>query len=550
MKLSFFKKSGMSKVEDKDKKKKNHYNTKLCKSDMTFEQCELAILRNAVDINEVLGKKKILEDPDVSDILLIVETFLRNKKLICYGGTAINNILPKSEQFYDKDIELPDYDFYSSNALNDSIELADIYYKNGYVNVEAKSGVHFGTFKVYVNFLAIADITELKEEIMHSIKKDSITVNGIMYAPPNFLRMNMYLELSRPAGDVSRWEKVLKRLLLLNKEYPLKTLYDCSEVDFQRKMTDKVEDSEKIYSIVKDLLIDDEVVFFGGYASSLYGQYMPLHRRKLIEKIPDFDVLSMDPKKTAELIRDKLIENNFSDTKIIFYPSIDEIIPLHYEIRIGKESIVFIYQPIACHSYNTITIDQKDIKVATISTMLGFYLAFYFIKKPYYYQDRILCMAKFLFELEDKNRLNQDGLLNRFPETCYGIQMTKNDLKREKNDKYAELRDKVGTLEYNSWFLNYNPKKDSNKKKVIYNNTKKSRSIIHPFNNRFTYRNKSANINTSKYTKNTKKSKYTKKYKYIKYKSDNPNSSFSLPKEKGYTSTSSSIFSKILKTFD
>ncbi len=36
-------------------------------------------------------------------------------------------------------------------------------------------------------------------------------VNGIRYAPPNFLRMNMYLELSRPAGDVSRWEKVFKR---------------------------------------------------------------------------------------------------------------------------------------------------------------------------------------------------------------------------------------------------------------------------------------------------------------------------------------------------
>ena len=32
--------------------------------------------------------------------------------------------------------------------------------------------------------------------------------------PPNYLRMAMYLELSRPDGDVSRWEKVLKRLTL------------------------------------------------------------------------------------------------------------------------------------------------------------------------------------------------------------------------------------------------------------------------------------------------------------------------------------------------
>jgi hypothetical protein len=30
--------------------------------------------------------------------------------------------------------------------------------------------------------------------------------------------MGMYLELSRPAGDVSRWEKVLNRLIVLYKK--------------------------------------------------------------------------------------------------------------------------------------------------------------------------------------------------------------------------------------------------------------------------------------------------------------------------------------------
>ena len=29
--------------------------------------------------------------------------------------------------------------------------------------------------------------------------------------------MAMYVELSRPMGDVSRWEKILKRIILLNK---------------------------------------------------------------------------------------------------------------------------------------------------------------------------------------------------------------------------------------------------------------------------------------------------------------------------------------------
>ena len=43
--------------------------------------------------------------------------FLKEKKLVCYGGTAINNILPKRDQFY-KPSEFPDYDFFSNDALN------------------------------------------------------------------------------------------------------------------------------------------------------------------------------------------------------------------------------------------------------------------------------------------------------------------------------------------------------------------------------------------------------------------------------------------------
>ena len=36
-----------------------------------------------------------------------VEMFLRDKKRICYGGTAINNVLPLQDQFYNKEVELP-----------------------------------------------------------------------------------------------------------------------------------------------------------------------------------------------------------------------------------------------------------------------------------------------------------------------------------------------------------------------------------------------------------------------------------------------------------
>ena len=443
------------------KKIRNHnkYRTEYCTDDMTFQDCELAVLRHAVDENEMLQGQKIANSEDVKQIIKIVEDFLIQKKLVCYGGTAINAILPKYAQFYNRDIEVPDYDFFSNHALDDAKELADIYFKAGYTDVEAKSGVHAGTYKVFVNFIPVADITYLEDEIYNAIKKDAITRMGILYAPPNFLRMSMYLELSRPHGDTSRWEKVLKRLNLLNKHYPLTSAVDCNTVDFQRKMEKNDEESTKLYFLVRDSLIDQGVIFFGGYASSLYSRYMSKNQRNLLKKIPDFDVLSEDNEKTAMIVMERLNENGFKNVKIVNHEPIGEIIPERTEIRVGKDTLAFIYKPIACHSYNTITIAEKDINVATIDTMLSFYLAFIYADKPfpYFNKDRIICMAKFLFDVEEENRLEQKGLLKRFTTSCYGNQTTLETIRAEKAEKFKELRDKRGTRDYEMWFLKYVP---------------------------------------------------------------------------------------------
>jgi hypothetical protein len=375
---------------------------------------------------------------------------------VCYGGTAINNILPTYAQFYNRDVEIPDYDFFSDRALEDAKELADIYYNSGYSEVEAKSGMHYGTFKVYVNFIPVADITYLEEQIYKSIQKEAITRAGIKYAPPNFLRMSMFLELSRPLGDVSRWEKVLKRLTLLNKYYPLKT-NSCATVDFQRVMEHDTNLSEKLYLTVRDTLIDQGVIFFGGYATSLYSRYMPASRSKNVKKIPDFDVLSEDIDTCSLIVLESLKEAGFTGCRQIKHDAIGELIPERIEILVGKETLAFIYKPIACHNYNTITIGEKQINVATIDTMLSFYLAFIYADLPYFDKDRILCMAEYLFDVEQQNRLVQKGLLKRFTITCYGKQHRLEDIRAEKAQQYKELAEKRGTKEYDMWFLKYSP---------------------------------------------------------------------------------------------
>ena len=430
-----------------------------CKKHLTFQERELAILRESIDEADERKNKALVNTPEVKHMVDIVEKFLRRKKLICYGGTAINNILPLADQFYDRNLQIPDYDFFSKKPVQDAKELADIYYKAGFTNVEAKAGVHFGTYKVFVNFIPIADITLLSPKLFDNLQKDAIKVNGILYAPPNYLRMAMYLELSRPAGDVSRWEKVLKRLILLNKNYPL-SASSCSPKMFQRNFSqnDK-EKAEKLYHVVQQALIDQNVVFFGGYASYLFSKHMPKKMRKAFTKQPDFDVLSEEAEQTATIVKERLEYDGFRSVKVVKRKPIGEVIPPHYEIKVGDETVAFIYEPIACHSYNTIEAYGKKIRVASIDTILSLYLAFLYADREYYDQERILCMASYLFDVQRKNRLAQKGVLKRFPINCYGEQHTIDSIRQEKAEMYEKLKNKRNSAEYEEWFLAYKPGK-------------------------------------------------------------------------------------------
>ena len=613
-------------------------------NDMSYEEKELEILRVAVDVMEKRKGAQIIQDPKVKNIISTVEEFIARKKLVCYGGTAINNILPEDAQFYNKDIELPDYDFYSDNALDDAKELADIYYKAGYEDVEAKSGVHHGTYKVFVNFTGIADITQMEPALFKAISRDSIIKKGIRYAPPDFLRMAMYLELSRPDGDVSRWEKVQKRLTLLNTHYPLKG-YQCDKIEYQRgfegatkENTGEVSISRKrsrsvsksrsatmtvkkgggsagggtrsvkalkrkaistvirkyhhlgaylkrlyhadasheetigdfkytveedklthryrliatyerilgaddtfvlysmkasdidaspsksrnataspsrsrsaipsaspskspsrsaspdaspeysvhksnvsyssnrekelaetdIYNIVRNVFIKNRAVFFGGYANILYSRYMPKHQRRIVQKIPDFDILSEEPRELCEAVVRELAAHKYTGVKYTKHAGVGEVISEHYDIRIGDEVIAFLYKPLACHSYNTIRVNGngdagagagagESIRIATIDTMLSFYLAFIYADRVYYDINRIMCMSQFLFDVQQHNRLKQSGLLRRFSINCYGKQPTLESMRFEKTEKYEELKGKRDSREFEEWFLRYIP---------------------------------------------------------------------------------------------
>jgi len=462
---------------------------------ISFQEKELAILRSAVDNIEKKTGYSLLNNPSIKTIIDIVEQFLRDRKRICYGGTAINNILPLEDQFYDKKVELPDYDFYSPDPLKDAKDLADIYYSKGYEEVEAKAGMHAGTFKVFVNYIPVADITYLVDDIYKNIKKRAIVVDNIYYTPANYLRMSMYLELSRPQGDVSRWEKVLKRLSLLNKHYPLKGK-NCDNEEIQRLFEYGVKKSinspynndsailsnltqveSTIFITTRDSLVSQGCIFFGAYANRMILKQHPNIKSVPVPRIPDFDVLSVEPQNTARILKERLTDIGIKKIKILKRPGVGEIIAPHYEVKVGSETLVFIYEPLACHSYNIIKSSGKNIRIATIDTMLSFYLSFAYVNRKYYKENRILCMSEYLFDVQQKNRLSQKGLLKRFTIDCYGTQMTMEKMRAEKSDKYKELKNNKNKKEFEWYFLRYIPSEANNyKQKNTDKKTKKSKA--------------------------------------------------------------------------
>jgi hypothetical protein len=80
----------------------------------------------------------------------------------------------------------------------------------------------------------------------------------------------------------------------------------------------------------------------------------------------------------------------------------------------------------------------------------------------YFDKDRLMCMAKFLFDVEQRNRLAQKGLLKRFTTTCTGKQPTMEEMRAEKAVKYKELD--RNSEEYEEWFLKYSPSEKKGKK--------------------------------------------------------------------------------------
>jgi hypothetical protein len=390
-------------------------------------------LTSAIDKAQERDKYETAHNPELMRALQIVEQFLRKRQRVCYGGTAMNAILPPSKRFYNPELDLPDYDFFTPEMDKDIEDIVAMLRKAGFTDIYHKIGMHEGTKKILVNFTPIADITHISSQVYHVFLKRSVVRQGIHHTDPDILRMMMYLEISRPKGMVSRWEKVYERLQLINRVFP--PAISSSHTRKLHKNERRFMIPPDIKNALFDFCINKQRNIFTGDLDQFY--------QKAVKSTitPHFDIkkysgpigfispmIHSDAKEIQELLS---IQRN---AKGVLHAAKGEIVPAYIEILFKNFPTVLIFQETACHSYLSFPVEGgRSISICSPDTLISLYYSLsIFTKSARKCIPNIERQTAALVLLSEKNRISKNPNIPSFPLSCHGYQKGYSTLLRER----------------------------------------------------------------------------------------------------------------------
>lgn len=374
-------------------------------------------LEKAINSAQEILDYESAHNTELLQALDIVKNFIQEKRRVCYGGTAMNALLPKKHKFYSPDYDLPDYDFLTPDANSDVKELVNKLKKSGFNDVYNRVGVHEGTKKILVNYVAVADITEVDTNIYNTFVNNSKEIDGVLYTNENMLRMMMYLELSRPRGEVERWKKVFERLQRLNKDFPIKkcnTSHPQKEIKHKDKILDFIISRQRV-------LANLDLEHF--YRKSLSKNSVEF----TLSKYGPLLFYSSDIKKDAFDLKHILQNINI---KLLYHNGKGDFLPARIHILNGANLMAILIEENACHSYNNIYMkDGRVLHIASLETLITLHLSFHYFNK---YYKSLLCDIGKLINTHKLLASSKKSQFDVFPVSCSGYQKGYPTLLREK----------------------------------------------------------------------------------------------------------------------
>jgi hypothetical protein len=404
---------------------------------------QLDIIKNASEAAQAKIDYFSAHDDNIIRSIEIVEQFLRKKHRLCYGGQAINAHLPQKYKIYDPDMTIPDYDFFTPDQNNDINTIIKDLKIAGFTEISVREGMHEGTVKIYVDFIPVADLTSIDPQLYKILSKREFKTDGISYLDANTLRMLMYLELSRPRGEVGRWTKVFERLSLFNEFIPIKscriskslhTLFTTEQLEF-----------------TIHFIILNKRLFAGANLLEFYNKTLitkKLTNKWILNNKKPVIFFSPEAENDASIIKNEFKALHGKSYTIKSYSSKGmDSIPSMKIIYQDKTPIVFIVEQVACHSYFNIPMKGKNIKIASMDTLITLYFSLGLVDSKFFDIGAMECLANKIVDISLKSRMNP----HKFPLPfisikCTGYQKTLPSLIREKVHRITQKRQKMKEL--------------------------------------------------------------------------------------------------------
>lgn len=141
----------------------------------------------------------------------IVRQYIIKHKRKVYGGLAIDNAIKEKDPslaLYSTE-DYADYDFYSSEALQDVQAICKLLVDAGFQAVLAEGAVHDGTYKIRAEFYdkEVCDISYVWSRYYNKIPA-KVAADGIVYVLPQYQAIDLY----RPFCDFASWHKIAKNI--------------------------------------------------------------------------------------------------------------------------------------------------------------------------------------------------------------------------------------------------------------------------------------------------------------------------------------------------
>ncbi len=437
---------------------------------------QLAIAEDRSEYYDLLVKKSNPLFNEIVRATNIVRDFIIKRKLIVYGGTAIDYLLRlKNGKIYpDELLEIADLDFNSPNHVEDAYDLCDILFAAGFTNVRCIVGQHQQTMKVDIednNW--IADIAYCPLEIFKKIPW--VDYEGIRVVHPNIQKIDIHSSLMMPYTNspreviFHRWSKDIKRLNKLEEYYPF---------DKSSKKTSEISKIQKLpkYRLYVPAKLMTTMIAYGYFAYACLSKWFNIKYKGVpslnlseTEKGYEFDsYLPMAELLSADLDSDigdfDISGDKYNAQREYIFPRLEDI---------DKKLVIYDSSRYLI-SYDSVNISTSSLRFINVQGLMKYFLAMSFLdekNRDIHMEFYINCRRMIdIFEKEDDgnkaNNTNNEDKLSLSIRT-YGFKNSSDfvEVLISDMDKKFGLAEKISIPNY------YQPSKIERPKKFDYSSS-------------------------------------------------------------------------------